>query len=258
MFQTKSTVGGASIKDIDQRKGIITGYFAHFNNEDSDGDTILKGAFTKTIQSQGPQSSRPRIKMLRNHSIYEPVGTLQVLNEDMSGLYYEGQPGGHAIGQDTIKMIDSGLITEHSIGYETVKKQVINPDARWEDRKQILQELKLWEGSLLTGWGANEMTGGPVIKSMGTEFFIKTISDRQAALEKFCRNSNATDETIEMLQLECKQLSKIILDLLQDTTKPDPSTLPDKKGADETIQNFINTLNLSTWKLKHLNSNLQN
>ncbi len=257
MFEIKNTAGGASIKDIDQRKGIITGYFAHFNNEDSDGDIIIPGAFAKTIRDQGPQSSRPRIKMLRNHSIYEPVGNLQVLEEVAVGLYYEGFPGTHAIGQDTIKMIDSGLITEHSFGFETIKAVVLNPDAGWSERKRQLQELKLWEGSLLTGWGANELTGAAVIKSMGKEFYLKTINDRQKALEKFCRNSTATDETIEMLQLECKQLSKLILDLLQDTTKPDDhSTLPGEKG--DTINTFINSLNLETWKQKHLSSNFQN
>lgn len=239
MFETKNIPAAASVKDIDGKKGIITGYFAHFNNEDSDGDIIIPGAFAKTIRERGPESTRPRVKHLRNHLIYEPIGVLQVLKEDAIGLYYESKPGTHFIGQDSIKMIESGLITEHSFGFETVKQQVI---AEGEDdwlragRKRILQELKLWEGSSLTGFGANEMTGPATIKSKDKDNYIKMISNRQKALEKFCHNTDATDETIELLLIECKQLSQFILDFSQQTTEPEPtSTLP---GIVETIQNF--------------------
>lgn len=257
IFTTKNTTGGASIKDIDNRKGIITGYFSHFNNEDSDGDTIIPGAFAKTIKDQGPTSARPRIKHLLNHSVYSPIGVLITLQEDQTGLYYESQPGTHAIGQDTIKMIDSGLITEHSIGFKTEKKQILNPDADYQNRRQILQELKLFEGSSLTSWGANELTGGAVIKSMGKDFYLKTMSDRQKALEKFCRDSTATDETLELLSLECKQLSQIILTLLQDSTQPEiDSTMPEQKEVNEILTNFTNHLNLETWKQKNFSKNL--
>ena len=260
MFQTKNLSGGASFKDVDEKKGIITGYFSHFNNEDSDGDTIIPGAFAKTIKEQGPESKRPRIKHLRNHLIYEPVGTIEVLKEDNTGLYYESRPGSHFIGQDTIKMIESGLITEHSIGFETVKKQVLDPDADWRNRKQILQELKLWEGSVLTGWGANELTGGAVMKSMGVEAYIEMMEKRVKALDKFCRNSDATDETIELLLIECKQLSQIIIDLKQATKPEDDSTLPEKSNdeIEDSINNFITNLNFSQWKQKNLSQNLMN
>lgn len=225
-YKTKNTSAETSIKDVDGKKGIITGYFSVFNNEDSDGDTIIPGAFTKTIQERGPQSSQPRIKHLLNHSPYEPVGVLQVLKEDTKGLYYESIAGTHAIGMDTVKMIESGLITEHSIGFETVRKQVIDPNADWKDRKQILQELKLWEGSCLTAWGANEQTLGATLKSMDRDSLIEMLSKRQKGLEKFCRNSTASDETIEMLLLETKQLVQIILDISKKATEPETIVAP--------------------------------
>lgn len=247
-YQVKNTSLATSVKDVDGKKGIITGYFSVFNNEDSDGDTILPGAFAKTIAERGPQSSQPRIKHLLNHSSYQPIGVLQTLQEDAKGLYYESVPGTHSIGQDVVKMIESGLITEHSIGYEVVRKQVINPDADWRDRKQTLQELKLWEGSSLTSWGANELTGGATMKGMQKDVYVKMLNDRQSALEKFCRNSDATDETIELLLLECKQLTQIILDISEKSTAPETtpqkhvrSTLPVEMI--DALTNFKNTLN---------------
>lgn len=242
MYLTKNISSEVAIKDVDGKKGIITGYFSVFNNEDSDGDTILKGAFTKTISERGPQSTQPRIKHLRNHNIYEPIGTLTELKEDTKGLYYESMPGTHTIGVDTVKMIESGLITEHSFGFEVVRKQVVDPNADWRDRKQILQELKMWEGSSLTAWGANERTGGAALKSMGKDAYTKMLSDRQKALEKFCRSTDATDETIELLLLESKQLTQLILDM--NATEPPKSTQPDEwKGWFGAMNNINKTIN---------------
>lgn len=230
-YQTKNISITASLKDIDGKKGIITGYFAHFNTLDSDGDVILPKAFTKTIAERGPTSSQPRVKHLRNHLVYEPIGVIQELEEDVKGLYYESKAGTNYTGKDTVKMIESGLITEHSFGFETV------PNGKEsKDGVRYLKELKLWEGSCLTGWGANERTGIAAMKSMGKEAYVKMLDDRQKALDKFCRNTDATDETIELLLLESKQLTQIILDISTQATEPElQSTLPDEwKGVFKT------------------------
>lgn len=230
-YQTKNIPLSASIKDVDGKKGIITGYFAHFNSLDSDGDVIIPGAFNKTIAERGPLSTQPRVKHLRNHLVYEPVGTITALKEDTKGLYYESIPGTHFIGQDTVKMIESGLVTEHSFGFEVVKKETIKEGngLLQEGRERKLMELKLWEGSVLSGWGANERTGAAMMKSMGKQAYTKMLSDRATALEKFCRNTTATEETIEMLLLESKQLTQIILDIQTTATKPElKSTLPEE------------------------------
>lgn len=227
-YQTKNISSGASITDADQKKGIITGYFSHFDNVDSDGDIIRPGAFLKTIRENGPKSNQPRIKHLLNHDISQPLGKLIDLKEDTAGLYYESQIGTHTLGTDFVKMVDSGLVSEHSIGYKTIKRNQIqdfegymkNPSKGWFE----LTELKLWEGSSLTGFGANPLTPVVGMKKEEKESYLQLIENRQQALEKFCRNSTASDETIELLLIECKQLSQIIIDL---TTKPGLTTLPE-------------------------------
>ena len=155
------------IKDVDGKKGIVTGYFSDFNSIDSDGDIIKPGAFQKSISQNGPQSSKPRIKHLLNHDSSKPLGVLEVLKEDTKGLYYESRLGTHSLGVDFIKMVDSGLISEHSIGFQTVKYNQLKPWNEWKqgEAARELTELKLYEGSSLTAWGANMNTPLTGLKS---------------------------------------------------------------------------------------------
>ena len=205
IYSTKDFTSG--LKDIDGKKGIVTGYFADFNSTDSDGDIIMPGAFDKTIKATGPGSPKPRIKHLMNHNIAQPLGVIQSLREDVKGLYYESKIGSHSLGTDFIKMAESGLITEHSIGYRTMKSNQIKEG---EGARQLL-EVKLYEGSSLTAWGANENTPLTGIKGLNQTELNKIIN-RAEAIEKFARDSDATDETIEMLLLYSKQLLQVISD----------------------------------------------
>ncbi len=237
LFSVKNLNISPSIKDVDGKKGIVTGYFSHFNNVDSDGDIIRPGAFSKTIRENGPHSSQPRIKHLFNHNTSQPLGKLIDLKEDATGLYYESQTGTHSLGVDFVKMIESGLITEHSIGFKTLKS------APLKDNKEHTEitEIKLWEGSSLSAWGANELTPVTALKAHDKDALQELVA-RQKCLEKFCRNTDATDETIELLLLECKQLTQIIFDISEKSTKPEDSTLPGEMIVN-TFKSFIHELN---------------
>lgn len=225
MYQYKNGNGVASIKDADMKKGIVTGYFSSFGNVDSDGDIIVKGAFTKTITENGPLSLNPRIKHLMNHDTTKPLGKLLILQEDAKGLYYESQSGSHSLGQDYIKMVESGLITEHSIGFKTIK----------EDKKadaNYMTEIRLWEGSSLTAWGSNPETPITGMKSLNLE----AVNVRIKALDRFCRNTTATDETIELLLIEIKQLQQQLIE----ATESHKSTSPEVKRDWSTLLNLLN------------------
>lgn len=232
----------ANIMDADPKLGIVTGYFSRFNNVDSDGDIIRPGAFTKTIKEQGPESSLPRIKHLLNHDPSQPLGKLTKLYEDGTGLAYESQVGSHELGEDFIKMIESGLITEHSIGFKIVKRNQIQSYENYLKNPQLGQfeitEVKLFEGSSLTAWGANPLTP---ITSLKSETEIEKIVKQQELIEKFCRNSNATDETIQMLLLHSKQMAQLICDMKK-ITVPQESTQP-KENVIDWIREFNKSIN---------------
>jgi HK97 family phage prohead protease len=214
-----------AVKDVDAASRRVKGYFSAFDKTDSYGDVVRKGAYAKTIQEQGPNAKRPRIKHLMNHDVNKPLGKLNTLTEDDYGLLYESTIGTHALGDDFLKMADSGLITEHSIGYTVVKQNQLKD---WKDAKEgeaiwELVELKLYEGSSLTGWGVNQFT--PLLPKSVED--ANKVAQRMKALEAFCRNSDATDETIELLLIEAKQLSQLLIDLTaKDVTVPVPATQP--------------------------------
>ena len=218
------------VKDVDAKQGIVTGYFSAFGNVDSDGDIMMPGAFKRSIQDWGPEGKQ-RIKHLLNHDPSKPLGKIQVLKEDEYGLYYESKVGTHTLGQDYIKMIESGLIAEHSIGFKTLREQ------KSGDANQI-HEVMLFEGSSLTAWGANEATPLLGMKNMGT---VEQLQDQIKSFEKFIRNSDVTDETIDLCMLKVKQLAEMV-ERMSSTKAVDETPLQQKEES-VSVDSLINIIN---------------
>lgn len=227
IYQYKSLQG--SIKAVDTEKRIVSGYFSAFDKVDSYGDVVRKGAFAKTIMEQGPNSTQPRIKHLLNHDVSQPLGKIVKLEEDAYGLYYESEIGTHSLGQDFLKMVDSGLITEHSIGYRVVKFNKIGDDEK--QGMYELTELKLYEGSSLTGWGVNQYT--PLVS--GAKADTEKLAERIKKLEKFIKSAEPSQETIELLMLEIKQLMQLVADAIDNTTPAAVAQEPEQKSTAPTL-----------------------
>jgi HK97 family phage prohead protease len=206
-----------SIKDADPKQGIVTGYLAHFGTKDSDGDIIVSGAFAKTIAENGPASLKPRIKHLLDHRTNQTLGVFTTLKEDLTGLYYESKIGGHNLGVDFLKMAESGLITEHSIGYRTIKGQGVTlPENNYAYQ---LQELALYEGSSLQFWGANPNTPLTGIKSAAD------LEQLFRNLETALKSGTFTNETFKVLQAKYDQLA-VTLKSVAPFTEPVKTTQP--------------------------------
>jgi hypothetical protein len=187
------------VKDVDTKSGIVSGYFSSFGTLDSDGDIMMPGAFKRSIQDWGPEG-KGRIKHLLNHNPSQPLGKITSLKEDNYGLLYTSQIGTHQLGKDFIKMVESGLIGEHSIGFRTLNEQK-------SDAGNELRDVMLFEGSSLTAWGANENTPLLGLKKLKS---IEKIQDQIKAFEKFIRDSDVTDETIDLCMIKVKQLAQAI------------------------------------------------
>lgn len=198
------------VKDIDEKQGIVTGYFSVFGNIDSDGDMIMPGAFKKSLSENSH-----RIKHLWQHSVSHPLsGTKNnrlTLKEDSYGLYFESQISQTSWGKDAIQAYVDGVVDEHSIGFRTIKE-------RKASSYNELIELKLMEGSTVT-WGANEMARSNDMKSLTKEDFIKCMDEEYKALKN---GDFESDDFFALLDIYHNQFKQYFLDL---TTKSTPAAV---------------------------------
>lgn len=230
------------MEDIDEDKRIVKGYGSAFDVLDSDYDVIRRGAFAKSIQERGVNSSgNRRIAHLRNHDWEHQIGKFLELEEDEYGLRFVAQLGRSTKGSDALLDYQDGILREHSIGFNYVQDKIkfieqsdLNDGGHWE-----VTEVKLWEISGVT-FGANEFT--PVIeaaKSGKTTEAIDKYNQLENAFLKAIKNGKGTDERLINLEARFKQLQElrnslfVVKSSIKDTLKADK---PNHKGENSDLQ----------------------
>ena len=148
-----------SITDAGNFQGLASVY----GNVDLGGDVVMPGAFTKTIQSRGGE-----VPLLFAHDMKQPIG-LGKLTDTAAGLQIDGQlvlSVGKA--KEAYDLLKARVLKGLSIGYDTIKSDVVNGIRR-------LQELKLFEVSLVT----------VPMNELATVSSVKTDGNLAWQLEKF-------------------------------------------------------------------------
>lgn len=158
------------------KDGHFSGYASTFNNVDSYGDTILPGAYEKTLKSYGLP------KMFVQHDSYAlPVGKWISAKEDQKGLYVEGEFTPNMQAADNAK---AALVHETidglSIGF-LLRKNDYKLSDKVEGGRIISNITKLLEISLVT-WPADSFARVDMKSEIEQ---IETIRD----FEKFLRDS---------------------------------------------------------------------
>lgn len=217
-FYNKKAVSGAPV-DMEDGSRIITVYYSAFGNVDSDGDVIVPGAFTKTLKENGP-NAKNRIWHLFNHSTDKPIAKPFEIMEDGFGLKARVKMPNTTLGNDTYELYKEGHITEHSIGFQTIKSQA-------KTGYNEINEIRLLEGSSVL-WGANANTPTVGVKSQ-----IKSVLvDEMGKTIKSLRNGHFTDETFELLELKLKQLQQYLAEM-EDEESVDPEEQPQPSSEGE-------------------------
>lgn len=201
---------------IDTKSRTVEGYFSVFGNIDSDGDMIMPGAYTKTLKENSH-----RVKHLWQHDLRYPLAKPE-LKEDSYGLRFKSTISDTSYGRDVVKLYSDGVIDEHSVGIQPIKRQKRSGYTE-------ITENRLWEGSTTT-WGANQFAIGGMSKSMTKEDIVK----KMEAIYKALRNGTyENEELFEALDIYHEQLKQIILDLTADTPAADEAPEPeDTKASD--------------------------
>ena len=120
-------------RTMDGSKAVISGYASIFDRSSQvlgGGfvEQIKRGAFTKTLQERGTQTSRDDIKALFNHSTdlvlgSKRAGTLK-LSEDTKGLHYEVDLDLDITHhRSAFKMIERGDVTNSSFGFDVIEER---------------------------------------------------------------------------------------------------------------------------------------
>lgn len=142
------------IKELDDAKGIVVAYASVYNNIDSDGEVIMQGAFTKTVNE-----NFKRIRVLKDHNPSIGLGVPLSLNtSDPYGLLTTTQFNlkkevSRDMYEDIKLFLANGLNAELSIGFQTIKS---TEEQNEEMEVEKITEVKLWEYSFLSNWAANE------------------------------------------------------------------------------------------------------
>ncbi|SHH68981.1 hypothetical protein SAMN05421866_3493 [Chryseobacterium oranimense] len=223
ILETKNT---GTIKDVDATNRIVTGYLSSFGNVDYDNDIIVKGAFRKSINERFND-----IFFLYQHDWSKPLGKFNKLEEDEKGLYFEAEIVETSYGKDQILLYETGLVAEHSIGYQVIKDE-------WDSTKQIrtIKELKLYEGSAVT-LGANSETPFTGFKSHTQQ------KDTISKIVTLMKNGNLTDDTFIQLELALKMLQSEAYELgkTENTqSKDEPSADTQMKAYEPLFNTMLN------------------
>ena len=222
----------------DSESGIVEGYFSGFGNIDSDQDRILSGAFSKSIKEHGPDSSSNRkIAHLAYHDTTRPLGVLQELKEDQTGLYFRSKMGSHTEGQDFLKMYQEGIIREHSIGFNYIGDKIKQTTETDEEGREYsvwnISEVKLWEGSAVV-FGANSETPNlSIVKSQeDINKHLEEINERMEVFIKALTDDKLSQKYNNLFTLELMQLKHQYNSLLN-LEEPLKNTLQDQEPSEE-------------------------
>ena len=219
----KTLSSQATIKGVNLKDRIVEGYGSIFDNLDSDGDVIRKGAYKKTLQENGI-TGKNRIPHVWQHDIKQPLGKFRELYEDNVGLAFKSFIPDTRLGNDVLNLYDAGIIKEHSVGFEKIKFN------RIEKNGYEIKEIKLWEVSSVT-LAANELAGMKNLKGLER---VKYLDEEIALLSKAIKSGSFTDDTFVFLADKLDMVQKQYKDLFetlkssQDTYKPSYKSIIDK------------------------------
>jgi HK97 family phage prohead protease len=154
------------LKDFD--KPSRTAIIAHavYDNIDRTKEISRKGMFTKSWADTGT-----KIKFYKNHDQTSGPGKVIGTSEDNEKAYTHVSLGTHTEGQDTLLMMDEGIITDASFGYKTIKSNPLTIKGQ-----KVVELKEVWHGetSVLTKMPANALAG---VVSVCKMFEVKSFSD---------------------------------------------------------------------------------
>lgn len=226
---------GFEVKDLDIRERKVAVYLSKFDSLDADFDIIRKGAFTKSLQERGVDSSSNRkIAFLRHHDWEKQIGKFLELKEDDYGLFAVGQLGRSTMGEDALRDYEDGIIKEHSIGFQYIKDKMnfVEDKSMKSGGFHEIKELKLYEGSAVT-FGSNEFTHVVDVKGENKSQLLERLRDDLNVCIKALSSGKGTDERLHNIEMKVKRLTAQLIVLAGKESDSIVHSLPDEPQKPE-------------------------
>lgn len=185
------------LKEIDET-GTFSGYASVFGVIDGYRERVMPGAFKGSLKEWAKRKILP--PLLWNHNSDTPIGPHTKIEEDDVGLYIEGRllVGDVVKATETHALLKARAVSGISIGYSTIKSRRNTDDGVIE-----LQELKLWENSIVT-FPANEAARVEDVKSSIMSGELPDLKD----FESFLREVGGFSKT-QAAAIVCKGYAEL-------------------------------------------------
>ena len=205
--QYKVKTLGLEVKDVDIQTRRVKVALSAFNNIDSDGDIIRFGAFKKSIEERGADStSNRKIAFLRHHDWEHPIGKWVALEETHDHLIGIGELGRSTKGTDAFLDYQDGIIREHSIGFNFITDKMNFIDVNGQQIREAT-EVFLWEGSAVT-FGANSLTPTLDVSKGNQIEVLDAINTQMDAITTALKHGKGTDERLFTLEMQLKVIKE--------------------------------------------------
>ena len=239
-FNTKNFSGG--LIDLSENDRRVKVAISQMGSKDLDGDVIDSSAYTKTLNERGPKAKN-QIWHLTDHnpSLKSAVGKFSELFVEGDMLVGVTNIPNTTWGNDVLEFYKSGHITEHSIGFRTIKEET-------KSDYNLIKEVMLYEGSAVL-WGANPNTptlsaGKSITKEEANSELEQLNKDLELVTKTF-RNGNLSDESFELVEMRLQMLNERIKNLFaaiqqqNETIQPAEAIVPDYAKEMQLIENII-------------------
>ena len=239
-FNIKNFSGG--LIDLSENDRRVKVAISQMGSKDLDGDVIDSSAYTKTLNERGPKAKN-QIWHLTDHypSLKSAVGKFSELFVENDMLVGVTNIPNTTWGNDVLEFYKSGHITEHSIGFRTIKEETKND-------YNLIKEVMLYEGSAVL-WGANPNTptlsAGKSITKEEANSELEQLNKDLELVTKTLRNGNLSDESFELVEMRLQMLNERIKNLFaaiqqqNETIQPAEAIVPDYAKEMQLINNII-------------------
>lgn len=232
------------LKVDDLNKDSRTAVIAHavYDNIDRLGDICRQGMFTKSWNEH-----KADVQFCVDHDPTKRPGVVLDLWETKSEALTKVKFGNYTLGNDMLEMVDMGIVGGASFSFKAMKFNSLNVKGK---RVRELKEVYHGETTLSHRLAPINPEAGVRMVTKAGEPLLLELKARMEKLEKFCRNTTASDECIKNILLEIKAINNLISQ--DDTADTHDMDEPDASDNEEMDENAV----LTQIKLLHAKHSL--